>query len=773
MKALKVLKYFLLIIVFLILGAMIFIYLTFRMSLPSTEGVKKIEGLQSEVSISWDRWGVPHIKAENENDLFFAVGYVQAQQRMWQMEVFRRTATGRLAEILGKAGIRYDTQVRVLGLPVAIEKDYEKMSEEMKQLAGAYARGVNAWLKEKKWNWPPEFMILRIRPEPWRVEDSLSIKQVLALSLAADFTTEISRMKLIKRAGQKAVELMEPGIDFLPHPEAKMDFLHLGWKQEEIVQGSNNWVVSGKLSQTGKPLLANDPHLRISVPPIWMEMSLECPGLKVAGVTIPGMPLIVIGHNQKIAWGVTNSYADVQDLYIEKIEWKDNTYLRNGVWKPLSSRREVINVRGRNRPDVMEVLWTDDGPVLTPFILTCELPMSLRWTIYEGDRTFEGLYLINRAGDWQEFCQGARLFENPSQNFVYADVEGNIGYYLSGKIPIRKKETAVYPYPGWERDCEWQGYLREEDKPNLFNPDKGYIVTANSSILPQGYEPYISFDWLTPDRKDRIEELLDARNDHSVDSFIKIQNDVLSRRAGRVLKILREIKLTDPVAEDARKILVQWSGEITGGLAPALFEVFWKKLEELTFSDDFTLEYEDTSSYFKAKEAGLEKILDNADSLWFDRKDTKEKENRDEIIEKALIASVKELRKKVSGNREKWDWAKIHSLKYQHLLGKKKLLSFLNCGEYPMIGDATTVRASLSEDGWKTTVGSSCRLIIDLSDLDNSLAVITSGESGHFLSKHYRDQISLYLNSLYHPFSFSAEAVKKVEERALKLVPKK
>jgi penicillin amidase len=771
-KILRILKCFFLIIVFLLLGAIIFIYIDFRLSLPTAGGSIKIAGLQSEVTVSWDRWGVPHIRAENEGDLFFAVGYVQAQQRMWQMELLRRTATGRASEILGKPALKQDRQARVVGLSMAIEKDYEQMSGEIKQLARAYARGINTWLEERKWNWPPELVVLRVRPEPWRVEDSLAIKQVLALSLAADFSSEISRMKLVKKLGPKALDLLEEGIDFLPDSSIKLDFLHLGWQQGDILQGSNNWVVSGKLSQSGKPLLANDPHLMITVPPIWMEMSLECPGFKAAGVTLPGVPLVVIGHNEKIAWGVTSSYADVQDLYFEKVEWQNNTYLRKGEWKSLTTRKEVIKVRGRKDPEVMDILWTEEGPILTPFLITCELPISLRWTIYDGDRTFEGLYLINKAGNWQEFCQGVRFFDNPSQNFVYADVEGNIGYYLSGKIPIRKKEAAVYPYPGWKEDSQWQGYLREEEKPNLFNPEKGYIITANSSIIPDGYQPYISFDWLAPYRKDRIEELIKTGGGHSIDSFIKIQNDVFSKRAEQVLKIVREIKLTDPKAEEARRIIEQWSGEIRGGLAPALFEVFWKKMEELTFGDELGVDLQDASRYFRVKEAGLKRILANPDSPWFDRIDSQERENRDEIIKQALIAALNEMRKKAGKNPGKWDWAKMHSLNYQHILGQKSPLSFFNCGDYPMIGDATTVRASFGNDGWKTSGGPSCRLIIDLSDLDDSLAVISSGQSGHFMSKHYRDQIPLYLNSLYHPLAFSAEAVQKVEEKVMKLVPK-
>ena len=773
MKLLRILKFLILIIIFLLLGASIFFYVTFRSSLPSKKGTVQLPGLESPVKVTWDRWGVPHIKAGNEQDLFMAVGYIQAEQRLWQMELIRRMSQGRLAEILGKPALKYDVRTRVLGFPLAVERDYQKLPEEMKRLLAAYAAGVNAFIQSIKWSWPPEFVLLRLRPEPWRIEDSLSVKHLLALELAADMASEVDRMNLFKKTGLKALEVMEPGLNFPPDPEIRLDYLHLGWLNQGSGQGSNNWVISGKLTKTGKPFLANDPHLAITVPPIWMEISLECPEYQVAGVTIPGVPLVVIGHNQRIAWGVTNSYADVQDLYVEQVDWSKESYFRNGEWRPFSFRKEIISVRGEKRPETMEIRWTQEGPLLNPFLLSSEMPISLRWTIYDGDKTFEGLYLINKARNWAEFCEGVRLFENPSQNFVYADVDGNIGYYLSGKIPVRRKETAAYPYPGWREDSIWSGYLAEEDKPNQFNPAGGYIVTANSSIVPEGYPHFLGFDWLAPYRKDRIEELILAHKEHSIETLMAIQNDIYSRRAERVKKVLREITLTKPEAEEARKILLQWSGEVTAGLAPAIFEVFWDKLQELTFSDDLSFYYPRTAEYFRAKEAGLERIIDNPDSRWFDRSDTKELETRNEMIEKALLDALKELKKKFGRNKEKWDWAKLHSLKYQHVLGQKWFFSFFNCGQYPMVGDTTTVRASFGSEGWRTTGGPSCRLIVDLSDLDNSLAVITSGQSGHFLSPHYKDQISLYLNNLYHPWSFSEAAVNKVKVRVSQLIPEK
>jgi penicillin amidase len=777
MKIARIFRFLLLTIFFLLLGAAVFLFISFRTSLPQRKDSLKLPGLREEVIVKWDRWGVPHIRASNEPDLFLATGYIQASERLWQMELFRRIALGRLAEIVGEQGLKIDLRSRVLGFPVAVEKDYQKLPDEMKKLLAAYADGVNAFLKSRRWNWPPEFIVLRIRPEPWRIEDTLSIKYLLAMGLAADLSSKVSRMNLIKRAGPRAIELMEPGIDFLPDPEIRLDAFPPAWSDNwlnhQVVQGSNNWVISGEKTVSGKPLLANDPHLNISLPPIWMEISLEVPEYKVSGVTIPGVPVVVIGHNQNIAWGVTNSYVDVQDIFVEEVDWDREAYRRGKEWKAFSSRKEEIKIKGRNRPRTLEIRWTEEGPILSPYLLKSEMPLSLHWTIYEGDRTVEGLYLINRARNWTEFRHGVRLFENPSQNFVYADVDGNIGYYLSGKIPVRKKEIAPFPYPGWRDEKLWQGYLDEEDKPNLFNPQSGVIVTANSSIVPEGYPHFLGFDWLIPDRKNRILELLLSQDKHSVESLIAIQNDVFSRRAERLKKVLAEIKLTNPEAEEAREILLQWSGEVREGMAPALFEVFWEKFQELTFSDELTSSYPDAARYFRVKETGLEKILDRPDSSWYDRIDTPEKETRDMILEKAFLETLKILKKEYGRKRENWDWSRMHSLKYQHLLGQKWFLSFFNAGRYPMIGDSNTVRASFGGNGWETTGGASCRLIIDLSDFDRSLSVITSGQSGHFMSPHYKDQIPLYLNSLYHPWAFSDEAVSRIHKKTIKLIPDK
>ncbi len=753
------------------LGLVLSIWLLFRLSVPVRKSVQELPGLRHEVMLTWDKWCVPHLRAEDEQDLFFATGYVQARERFWQMELFRRLAQGRLSEVLGRTALDTDLRVINLGFREALEKDYQNLDERMKELLSSYARGVNTYLESIKWNWPPEFLVLRYRPEPWRVEDTLSIKYVLALGLAADFESEIIRGELVSRFGSRALEIMEPELDFLPEPEARVEVIELGFTRPEIMAGSNNWVVSGKWTASGRPILANDPHLSITVPPIWLEMSVECPEFKAAGMTIPGVPLVVIGHNQRIAWGVTNSYADVQDLFLEKVDQSGYSYLRSGVWKQFAVKEYELKIKGEKQPLRYQVRWTEEGPVLGEKILRTSQVLSLRWPIYEGDYTVFGLYRINKARNWEEFCRGAGLFGNPSQNFVYADVEGNIGYYLTGKIPRRKKEIGPYPYPGWKDEARWEGYLAEEEKPNQFNPEKGYIITANNNILPPDFRLYVSYDWLAPYRRDRIEELLVSGSDYTAEKMIAIQNDVMSKRAERIKKIFQEVKFENQRAEEFRNILSQWSGEIREGLVSAVYEVFMKIFEELTFRDELGPLYNRAAGFFRAKYAGIDRLLDRPDSEWFDLKDTPQKEDRNRIMEMALLKAIEELEKEFGPDRQKWDWSGMHRLEYRHLLGRKWFLSFFNCGSYPMIGDSSTVRASFGNGGWKTTGGASCRLIVDLADLDASLAVLTSGQSGHFLSRHYRDQIPLYLNSLYHPMVFSEIALEKVREKTEKFLP--
>ncbi len=751
-----------------VVGLVLFLFLHFHLSKPKIEGEAAVQGLHDQVRIVTDEWGVPHIFATNEEDLFFATGFIHAKERMWQMDLTRRAGFGRLSEILGKAALSQDKIFRNFGMKEATLKDYSLLSSGMKDLLLAYSRGVNAWMKTRKFRWPPEYILLRCRPEPWTPLDSLAIKQVMAFLLCVDYTSEAVRGNLVQRVGiEKALEILEEDIISLP-PELN-DLSQIEMKVIPEFQGSNNWVISGERTNSGKPLLANDPHLEISVPPIWFEIHLKSPTIDAIGVSLPGIPFVIIGHNDSIAWGMTNSAADVQDLFIEKLNESKDMYLDEDGWKPVLKKEERIRIKGKKDPIRFEVLWTSRGPILAPLIIKSDVPLSLQWVIHKGGQTAEAFYLINKAKSWEDFSNALKIMDAPSQNFVYGDREGNIGYYLSGKIPVRLKESALFPYPAWKEEGQWQGFLAEENKPIVYNPQEQSIVTANQSIVPKDYPFYISVDWVAPFRANRIKELLEQRELHNVESFMKIQNDIFNKKAELFLPFLRDVESTEESSKLGLNLLKNWDLQMGGGKEPALFNVFLEVLSQEVFSDELGEDYESFNLRNRGKQAGLLRILSSPESSWWDDQDTKEIETWEDIINQSMKKAY-DLMTGEKGSEENWDWEHMHSLQFQHVLGQVPLFKFFNSGTFPVTGDRFTVKASFSEN-YETTHGASYRLIVDLSDWTNSVCVLTSGQSGHFLSRHYDDQISLWLEGLYHPMLFTPKDIESNSQGIWTLKP--
>ncbi|NIM89652.1 MAG: hypothetical protein GTO17_01745 [Candidatus Aminicenantes bacterium] len=724
--------------------------------------------MKAEVEIIRDSWGVPHVFAQNEEDLFFACGYVHAQDRMWQMELSRRAGFGRLSEVFGERTLERDKYLRALGLKEAVQKDLANLTPEVKDLLLAYSRGINSWMDSRKFDWPPEFLILGYRPHPWDATDSLVIKEIMALLLSVDYKSELGRAKLIKRFGpEKALQILEEGVE-LPSYDMKEGTLP-EWLESQNYRGSNSWVLSGQRTESGKPLLANDPHLEINLPSVWYEIHLHCPSLNVIGVSFPGIPIIAIGHNDSIAWGATNSFADVQDLCIEKLNDSKDMYLDSEGWRPVLRKEEKIRVKGRKEAEILEVLWTEHGPIISPHIVSSETFFSLRWTNYAGGRAAESFYLLNKAQTWDEFMEAMALFDSPSQCFVYADKEGNIGFYLNGKIPRRSKEAALFPYPGWLEEGDWQGFLEEGEKPNLYNPPEGFIVSANHKIVPDGYPYYVSSNWLVSFRAERIKELLLQRDKHSVESLKEIQNDVFTKEGELFLPYILKVKASEQNVTKAQEILHNWDSRLFSGAGAALYKIFMDIFQEEVFRDELGEDFKSYNALFKDRQAGLLRIIAEPLSPWFDKKETQRVETREDIVKMSLEKAYDWLQKRY-GFPDKWDWRRINPIRFQHSLGEVPVLKFLNRGPYFMQGDENTVRAFfLTED--KQYWGASYRQVIDLSDFRNSVCVFTSGESGHFLSKYYDDQIPLWLDSQYHPMLFYPDDIKANASKTLKLRP--
>lgn len=765
----KTLKITAISLLFAFLGFLLFTFFLFYHSKPKIKGDIFVKGIEKNVEVFTDRWGVPHIFAQNEKDLFFVCGYIHAQERMWQMDLVRRSGFGRLSEILGDVTLVRDKAFRSLGLKEAAQKEFEELAPETKERLIVYCKGINAWMNSRKLNWQPEFLILQYRPEPWSPLDSLIIKEVMSLLLCVDYPSEVVRANLASQLGdEKALQILEKGVQRIPQETENASLAN--WLRIFAHQGSNNWVITGSRSKSGKPLLANDPHLEISVPPIWYEVHLFCPTMNVTGVSLPGIPMVIIGHNDSIAWGLTNSAADVQDLYFEKLNSSEDMYLDAEEWKPLEKREENIWVKGKKNPEILEIKWTNRGPIISPEIIQSEKPISLRWTIYEGGQTTEAFYRINKANDWDEFKEAVELFDAPSQNFVYADIEGNIGYLLSGKIPLRSEDAALFPFPGWLEKGSWTGYIKESEKPSLFNPEEGIIVTANNKIIPDNYPHYVSVDWDVSFRAERIKELLLQRKEHNIDSFKRIQNDVFSKQGELFLNAVKELNEQEEESSQLYENIRGWDLQMASGKEPVLFKAFMNSFLEDVFKDELGDDFESFDFLFRRKEAGLLRILTDPQSLWFDIKDTPKVETRNDIIKMSLEKAYNKLSRE-KGNPEDWDWMQMHSLHFQHALGRVALFKPFNRGPFPMSGDAFTVRASFSS-GYKTTHGASYRQVIDLSDWEKSVCVITSGQSGHFLSPFYDNQIPLWLEGRYHPMLFDSENIEKNSIGIIRFKPK-
>ncbi len=758
------------VILFIILGFLLFFPGYFFFSKPKYRGKVSLQGLRGEVKIITDTWGVPHIYAETEKDLFFTCGYIHAKERMWQMDLTRRTGYGKLSELFGEALIESDKYVRVMGLKEAALRDYEKIPSNVEEMLISYSQGINAWLNSRKWNWPPEFSILRYRPEPWSPMDSLIIKEVMAMLLSGDFPSELVRSNLMYRMGpDKALEILEEGVETPSFETVKASLSRL--MKRVYPQQSNNWVLSGDRTISGKPLLANDPHLEINLPPVWYEMHLRCSSLNVTGVTIPGLPWVIIGHNDAIAWGVSNSTVDAQDLYIEKFNETQDRYWEKDEWKPLIKREEVIRVRGKKEPEKLEVLWTARGPVISPHIVESQNPISLKWTIYEGDRVVEACYLLNKAKNWDDFAAAMSLFDNPSQNFGYADINNNIGYYLGGKIPLRAKEAALFPFPSWREGGDWHGYLEENQKPNLYNPEDGLIVTANQNVLPEGYPYYVSLDWDAPFRANRIRDLLLQTEKHTVSSLQSIQGDIYSQKGELFYPFVHQIAGATGKLKKAFDILQDWDLQMSAGNAPALYDAFVNYLPEEIFQDELGEDFRSFDFFFRRKTAGVLRILSDPDSLWFDNKSTPEIEKRMDVIKSALLRAYNRL-DWLYGSSDNWDWSNMNAVRYQHPLGRVFFFRFFNRDSRPSSGNAFTVKVNYVTPR-KTSWSASYRQIIDLSDWDNSKCVISSGQSGHFMSRYYDNQIPLWIGGKYHPMLFSQEKIEQNATGTLFLKPPK
>mgnify|MGYP001335315613 CR=1 FL=1 len=793
-------------------------YLWLRRSLPVTSGQLRAPGLAAPVQVVRDRDGVPHIRAQSEADALFALGYVHAQDRLWQMEFQRRVGQGRLSELFGPATLDTDRFLRTLGVYRAAQSAYGALDPATRALLDAYAAGVNASVEASAGRLPVEFTILGVAPEPWRPEDSLAWAKMMAWDLGGNWGEELLRADLEARVGpEAAAELMPasaaddplilpdggravaargpaPGASppsSLSPPDARApaasaadgygallaigrELRALGLGGEHV--GSNNWVVAGSRTASGLPLLANDPHLGARMPSIWYLAHVSGGAINAVGATLPGLPGVVIGHNGHIAWGVTNTNPDVQDLFVERVNQR-NEALYRGQWEPMTVIPELIRVKGEDDVELF-VRVTRHGPLISDVTDGTGQPLAFRWTALDPeDRTLEAFLGVNRARGWDEFTAALRGYHAPMQNFVYADVEGNIGYYAPGALPIRAGGDGTAPAEGWTGESDWLGYVPFEALPHELNPARGYIVTANNQAVPDGYPYQISTAWAAPYRARRIVELVEGGGPHTVAGFAAMQADVVSLQARELLPLVTQIAPADERERAALELLRGWDGATTGdSAAAAVYQAYYNAMAEAIFADElrdgFADEYTFKTDYHAIL---LPRVLGGELAAWCDDVNTPAAEGCDAALGKALAAGLEHMAEaQGTGEIAAWRWDRVHSARFPHNpFDQVAALRPTFSREVPNGGDDFTVNVAAAErdDLYVQRNVPSYRQIVDLGDLDASQFMHTTGQSGHPLSPGYDNLLGPWQRVEYLPMRFGAAAVDAGAADTLTLTP--
>ncbi len=796
-------------------------YFFVQRPLPKKKGDLVLEGLHEPIEIIFDRFGVPHIYAENEDDLFFAQGYVHARDRLWQMEFNRRTGSGRLSEIFGEVAVEADRFCRRLGMHRAAKAEEARLSEHNRCILDAYARGVNAHIERNKNNLPVEFTLLRFKPAPWQIADSIQWAKMMGWSLGGNWETEIIRARIVARLGAERAARLEAGYD--PHhplivpPGIEYKGINLGMLEqyEQLKQlsgfgmlgASNNWVVDGTMSTTGAPILCNDPHLGQIIPSIWYECHLVAGDIDVIGASFPGAAGVVIGHNQHIAWGITNAVSDVEDLYIEKFDPQNPyQYEYQGKWEAAQIIREEIVVRGSKTPLIEEVRITRHGPIITS--LTSKdvngqagqngsqaeqtgLPLALRWPGLEQCNIVSAVEKLNRATNWEEYKEALRDWDVPAQNLIYGDKEGNIGYVMAGTIPIRAKGQHLLPLPGWTGEYEWIGFIPFEELPQTYNPEQHFIVTANNRVVDDTYPYYITNEWLNGYRAQRIRDLLTSKGKLKLEDMARIQGDQYSLPAVEIVPHMLRVQGATPLEKAALDVLRTWNFVLAPDSVPAsIYETFLNKLEGIVFGamfgDDETIIHHYlgkgatilslTNGYASRSKPLLIRLMNERDDSWFaDSAIPNGPRSWDTAIAAAFTAAVKELCEKLGSNITRWQYGKMHTMTYNHPLGMiKPLDKIFNRGPYPSGGDIDTVnmRASTHHQPERVIVVPSYRQIVNLADMKASLSGHAPGQSGQVASKHYADFIKPWLKVEHHPMLFERSMIEANAEGTLRMSPR-
>lgn len=728
-----------------------------------TEGSIELSVLKQKVDVITDANGVPKIQAQNEHDLYAAQGYVQAQYRLFQMDMSRRQASGTISEVAGEAAVDQDKYFRTLGLRRAAEKSYDLYSDEAKEVLEAFAKGVNAYMQQAKEDntLPVEFKLMGFEPEKWTPLDSLTIGKYMAFDLGGHWEQQAFNYYLLQQFGEeKAYEL------FPSYPQEKpviMEEKYVSVKDKlsqaiipPAFNGSNNWVVSGEKTTSGFPMLADDPHLGLATPSIWIQMQLQTETQQVSGVIFAGVPGIILGHNEQIAWGVTNTGPDVQQLYLEKRKPHSKaTFLFEGEWEKARIIQEPIAVKDGATIDY-EVVESRHGPVISEFAEDSweENVLSLKWTALEATTELEAILQINKAKNWESFEKGLEKFLAPAQNFVFASNSGTIAYKANGNIPVYENgKDALLPLPGWQRENEWRGYIPFDELPTMVNPEKGYIATANNKITTEDYPYHISNVWAQPYRYERIAEVLESVEKITVQGMQDLQMDSFNMQAKELtpafLKLLEGRELSKQATE-ALHLLDKWDyKDDASATQPLLFHHWYQNIEKIIYQEI----PHSMLDLFKGKgqttDALLRKAIKGESSVWLETYG-----GLQQVLLDSLQQSITELERKYGEPISGWKWGDYHRVYFEHPLSNvHPVLEYVFNQEAPIPVDGSSVTpmaASFEEETGIVDHGASWRFVIDMETPLKGYHIVAPGQSGHVKSRWYQDQLQDWVEGNYH-----------------------
>lgn len=780
---------FVLVVVLVVAGGVGFVWL--RSSLPQDTGKITLTGLSQQVQVLRDVDGFVTIRADNEVDAARALGFVHAQDRLWQMDFMRRSGAGRLSEVLGTRTLPVDRFMRMLGLYRLAEANAEELSEPLKAVLTAYAEGINAFLDSPKRTLPPEFHLLAYTPERWRIADSLVWGRLMALQLSGNWHEELLRARIEARLGAEKAEALWPTYP-KDAPTTLAETLDaasarrfgrltaiLPWSLAPK-DASNAWAVAGASTKSGKPILASDPHLALESPATWYLARIETPAGTMAGATAPGVPLMILGHNGVAAWGFTTTHSDTQDLFIERIADGDPTHYQTPDGPaPFEAREEVIPVRGQIAQK-LTVRTTRHGPVISdaldekPGVAKAGTILALAWPgLRADDRTFEALYGINHARTWDAFRAALENFHSPQQNIVYADRAGTVAFMAPGRVPVRKRGDGLRPVPGWSGDYDWTGEIAYGELPGAVDPKDGQVISANNKIVPEGYPHFLTADWPPPYRAARIRALLDDNGGEKqdVESTIAIQQDTVSLAATEMLPFLLAVPPVNDGATAALKVLADWNGRMGRDAGAPLIYVAWlQALNRLILSDDLGPDF---AEFRRPRVPLLVRILQN-DEPWCDNVATKPIETCKQQVAAALDEALVTLARIQDQPIGKLRWGAAHIARFPHpifdqVTGVANLVGI--AAEAPG-GSHTINRAGIAfSDGaempFEDIHGPAYRAVYDLADLDASRFILAPGQSGNPLSPNYANLVERWRDGAYVTLDGKA----KSDDRLLLLVP--